>query len=128
VKAEICTGQIRDREGFISQKSAFVGSNFCDEIKEYKVIWAAIGTFLPRLQKIKISNVRINKVEARSCNHCYSGTAVSTVLHILSVWLYSCSGIRRAKCMRHIIMLFVSCLAVQYTSTLFHKQTMFEKF
>jgi len=52
-------------------------------------------------------------VEARSCNRCCSGKAISvTYSECVSVAL----GIHHALRMRHIILSLVTCLGVQYFS------------
>jgi hypothetical protein len=62
--------------------------------------------------------------EARSPNHCYFGKAIIiTYSECVSVALF----IQHAKRMRRIIMSYVACLDLQYTSTLSHKRGDFRK-
>jgi hypothetical protein len=62
--------------------------------------------------------------EARSCNHCCSGKAMSiTYSESMSVAL----GIQHAMRMRCIILPSVACPAVPYFSTLSHKRHDFRK-
>jgi hypothetical protein len=57
------------------------------------------------------------KIQARSCNHCCRGKAISiTYTECVSVALF----IQHAMRMRSIILSSVACLAVPYFSTLSH--------
>jgi len=61
-------------------------------------------------------------IEARSCNHCCSGKAISiTYSECVSV----ASGIQQAKRLHLITLSPVACLAPPYFSTLFHKRNGF---
>jgi hypothetical protein len=58
-------------------------------------------------------------IQARSCNQCCSGKAISMTY---SECVFVALGIQNAMRMRHIILSYVACPAVQYFSTLCHKR------
>jgi len=60
--------------------------------------------------------------EARSCNHCCNGKALSMAE---SERVFVALGIQHAMRLRHIF--FCACPALQYFSTLFHKRYDFRK-
>jgi hypothetical protein len=108
---------------------------------ERGVIWRGVDFSERTVQSIPTKNVRSTcrisyyrtrkamnvrrKVEARSRNHCCSGTA--KVLHILSVCVCVVLVTQRAKRMRRIILSSVACPALPYFSTFSHKRNDFRE-
>jgi hypothetical protein len=65
-----------------------------------------------------IGNVRVRNTEARLCNHCYSGTAISITY---SEGVFVALVIQHAMRMHRILLSSVACLARLYFSTLRYK-------
>ena len=75
-------------------------------------------------EKNKTGNARINVFEARSCFHCCDGQSISNACFECE---FVALVIQHAMRMRRVTLSPVTCPALQYFSTLFHKWHSFIK-
>jgi hypothetical protein len=79
---------------------------------------------LKMLFEYQIRNVRKRNIEARSCNHCRSGKAISIAY---CECVFVAVGIQHALRVHHIILSSVACPTRHYFAKLFHKLHDFRK-